>query len=132
MPIRLFYQSHDLDQKDLSSYTGNMNSSHSCNDVDNHLGDQSCDSSLNIWVRSGREYGLCSSMSLWLGQSIAVHHRAQNWRLNSVRPCQITRSHNIPIPGPITSRFEIIFFGLHLLVRLLLSGISFCNRSART
>jgi len=28
-----------------------------------------------MWVRSGKEYSLCSSVSLWLGQSIAVHHR---------------------------------------------------------
>jgi len=28
-----------------------------------------------MWVSSGKEYGLCSSVSLWLGQSIAVHHR---------------------------------------------------------
>ncbi len=28
-----------------------------------------------MWVRSGREYSLCSSVPLWLGQSIAVHHR---------------------------------------------------------
>jgi len=30
-----------------------------------------------MWVRSGREYGLCSSVSLWLGQCIAVHHRGE-------------------------------------------------------
>ena len=28
-----------------------------------------------MWVSSGREYGFCSSVSLWLGQCIAVHHR---------------------------------------------------------
>ena len=27
-----------------------------------------------MWMRSGREYGLCSSAPLWLGQCIAVHH----------------------------------------------------------
>jgi hypothetical protein len=28
-----------------------------------------------MWVRSGRGYGLCSSVSLWLGQRIAVCRR---------------------------------------------------------
>jgi len=51
-------------------------SSHSCNDIDRSLGGSILLALRGImWVRSGREYGLCSSMSLWLGQSIAVHHR---------------------------------------------------------
>ena len=30
-----------------------------------------------MWVRPSREYGLCSSVSLWLGHNIAVHHRGE-------------------------------------------------------
>ena len=31
----------------------------------------------HMWGNSRREYGLCSSVSLWLGQSIAFHHRGK-------------------------------------------------------
>ena len=60
-----------------------------------------------MWVSPGREYGLCSSVSLWLGQSIAVHHRGTETQrisdssspmLNSEEPKDLLRA-DIAKPG---------------------------------
>jgi len=45
-----------------------------------------------MWVSPGREYGLCSSVSLWLGQSIAFHHIGEKIQRISDSSSPITNS----------------------------------------
>jgi hypothetical protein len=51
-----------------------------------------------MWVRSGREYGLCSTASLWLGQCIAFCRRgikAQRKIFCSTLPIQFSEEPSI-------------------------------------